>query len=209
MARRRWSRKVTRRFAQQRDNELRAWYQTKIKGYSLDQLIFIDESAANERAGFRRFGWSPIGTHCNHTANFNRQKRWTVLPALSVNGYLNSPLIFQGSVTQELFVWWLRNSVIPQLRPDQVVVMDNASVHHGEPIQQLIKETGLVVIYLPPYSPDYNPIEQTFNVLKAWIRRHIHVAKDFSSFGDFLSYAVEACGEEDDALSHYRDCGYE
>jgi transposase len=100
----------------------------------------------------------------------------------------------------------VKTRVIPYLRPGSVLVLDNASIHRDPSLIQLVESAGFELLYLPPYSPDLNPIEQTFNVLKAWIRRHMDEAPMFSNFGAFLAYAVEqGIG---DVKGHYIASGY-
>jgi transposase len=137
-----------------------------------------------------------------------RSERFRVLPAISVNGYLRNPLVIQGSVTAELFNDWMGSVVIPQCGPDTIFVMDTASIHHTNGLQDVIEQAGMRLEYLPPYSPDLNPIEQSINVLKAWIRRHIDEAGQFLDSGAFLEHAIEEVGSYG-APGWFRDCGYE
>ena len=74
--------------------------------------------------------------------------------------------------------------------------MDNASIHRSDGFRELVNNASMRLEYLPPYSPDLNLIEQSFNVLKAWIRRHIEEARDYQVFGDFLEYAVSEVGKQ-------------
>ena len=102
------------------------------------------------------------------------------MPALTVDGYLPDPLIIQGSITKELFLWWLVNNVIPHLAPDTVIVMDNAAIHHNlDEIEPILKARRLSIAYLPPYSPDYMPIEKTFHLLKHWMRRYARLMPQY------------------------------
>ena len=86
---------------------------------------------------------------------------------------------------------WIQDYVLPQTVPGQILVMDNASIHRDERLEAIVQLYGVSIEYLPPYSPDYNSIELSFNQLKAWIRRHAHEAGAYSSFGDFLAYAIK------------------
>lgn len=157
----------------------------------LRRLVFLDESASNERTGYRKRGWSPVGVDCTDLVTTKWFTRWSVLPALTINGYLPDPLIFQGSITQAMFNWFVAERVLPYLQPGMVIVLDNASIHKDLALKALIEAAGMVLVFLPPYSPELNPIEQTFNTLKAWIRRNAVMAQRFSDYGAFLGYAVE------------------
>ena len=203
-----WSRKIAKKRAQQRNNTLRSHWRAKRLFWQQGQIVFIDESAASPRTGDRKRGWSPVGLPCLDTQRLRREHRWSVLPALTVNGYLSEPLIVQGSVTMALFEEWLADKVLPKLVPGMVMVMDNASIHRSDVVKQLCLNHGIQLEYLPPYSPDLNPIEESFNVLKAWVRRSIQMACIFADFGAFMVYAVEEVGAQD-ASGWYRHCGYE
>jgi transposase len=93
--------------------------------------------------------------------------RYSMLLALTIDGYLAEPLICEGGVTAELFTNWFEAKVILQLAPDAIVILDNAKIHYGAAFKDLYAAYGMRVEYLPPYSPDYNLIEQSFNALKA------------------------------------------
>ena len=80
------------------------------------QLVFLDESACNERTGDRKYGWAPIGRGCEVSRHVKRSERWSVLPALSVNGYL-SYLIYQGLITAEIFELFVEQQVLPHCTP--------------------------------------------------------------------------------------------
>lgn len=167
----------------------------------------VDESAACERTGWRKFGWSLRGAPCFTSAPVKRSERWSILPAITINGYLDGTLIIQGSITAEIFMNWLESTVLPQLEIGMILVMDNASIHRVEGIAELCKRFFVQLEYLPPYSPDYNPIESSFSSLKAWIKRHSDEASHFSDFEDFLWSAVNSLNS-DSAAGWFWHCGY-
>ena len=109
---------------------------------------------------------------------------------MTVNGYLPGTLIIQGAITGEIYSDWLEWTVLPQLAPGSIVVMDNASIHHTKGMRELIESFDCYLEYLPPYSPDFNPIELSFNELKAWIRAHVEEANTYEKFNLFLQKAV-------------------
>ena len=205
-----WSRKKAKEIAKQRSAKARALWRQKQELWQLDRLCFIDESACNERTGCRKRGWSPVGSKCSILRFLERTERWSVLPALTVNGYLPEPLILQGAVDKEVFRWWLVNCVIPHLQPDSIIIMDNASIHHnlGPDIDQILAIRGLRIEYLPPYSPDLNPIETTFATLKAWVKRNIWRLEFFANFGDFMKVAI-ASSVDSGARQYFVNCGYQ
>ena len=205
-----WSRKVAKEIAKQRSAKARAVWRQKQELWQMNKLCCVDKSACNERTGARKRGWSPIGSEVAILKFLSKTERWSVLPALTVNGYLPEPLIIQGSIDKEVFRWWLVNCVIPYLLPECIIIMDNASCHHdlGPDIDQILAVRGLKIEYLPPYSPDFNPIETTFSVLKAWVKRHIWRLEFFANFGDFMKVAV-ASSVDSGARQYFVDCGYQ
>ena len=88
-----------------------------------------------------------------------------------------------------------------------IIIIDNASIHHNLGLDDILLARGLSIEYLPPYSPDFNPIEMTFHTLKTWIQRHNDEIQFFLDFGDFLRMAVErsVSGNIDE---YFRRCGY-
>lgn len=93
-----------------------------------------------------------------------------MLASMSVEG-MGPCLAVEGSTTREVFEAYLEHVLAPTLRPGQVVVMDNLTAHKGERVRELIADKGCELLYLPPYSPDFNPIEEAFAKLKALLRK--------------------------------------
>jgi len=155
--------------------------------------VFLNELAANERTGDRKYGWSPKGTDCGVARPLKRSERWSLLPALLVDGYL-SYIIFQGSITSVIFESFVEEQVLPYCSPypgpRSVLILDNALIYKLAQLRKLCKQHGVKLRFLPLYSPDYNPIEAIFNNIKAWIRRNQRLVKEFKSFNAFLYFAV-------------------
>jgi transposase len=112
----------------------------------------------------------PKGLVCKALRLAKRFKRWSVLLALTIEGYLNY-IVFQGSITADLFVEFVEERVLPCCnlypRPQLVLILDNASIHKDKRLKQLCNEAEVLLLFLPPYSLDFNPIEATFKDLKA------------------------------------------
>jgi len=210
LARARWSRKTVKAWAAQRSAPLRnAWIGIQ-KSWTADQLVFLDESALNERTGDRKYGWAPIGSACEVSRPLKRLERWSVLPALAIDGYI-SYLIIQGSITSAVFEAFVEEQVLPHCSPypgpRSVLILDNASIHKSIRLRELCEEHGVLLKFLPPYSPDFNPIEATFNNIKAWIKKNHRLMQDFASFEAFLHFAIsQAFGTY--AREHFREAGY-
>ena len=187
----RWSRKVASKKAAEQSEPLRRVFQARCQqNYSAEQIVAVDESACNERTGDRKYGWGPIGRSVSLSYSMKRSERWSLLPAMTVDGYLTH-CIFQGAITAEIMVEFLQEDVLPRLTSGyHVLLMDNASIHRSPAIVQLCSDFGIQLEYLPPYSPDYNPIEKTFKVLKSWIKRHYQQQEEWLDFRFFLELAV-------------------
>jgi transposase len=114
--------------------------------------------------------WSPKGERALCSAPRNWGANVTLLASMSANG-MGACLAVEGPTTREVLEAYLKGVLVPSLEPGQVVVMDNLSAHKGSRIRQIIEEGGCELIYLPPYSPDLNPIEEAFAKLKALLRK--------------------------------------
>jgi transposase len=175
--------------------------------YTAEQIVAVDESACNERTGDRKYGWSPVGRSVELVYSMERSERWSLLPAMTVDGYL-SHRIFQGAITAEIMEEFLEKEVLPLLQSGHhVLLMDNASIHRSPRIVQLCKDFGINLEYLPPYSPDYNPIEKSFKVLKSWMKKRSDQQDEWQQFNYFLEYAVQSACYNIDCRAWYRKCG--
>jgi transposase len=126
---------------------------------------------------------------------------------MTCRGYLPGTLIYQGAITAEIFMDWLEYTVLPQLEPGTVLVMDNASIHRVHGIEELMERFNVFLEYLPPYSPDFNPIETSFAALKRWIRRHASTIPEYEDFDEFLKVAIESL-DSSKALNWFWHSGY-
>jgi transposase len=160
--------------ASQRNPELRSWHVLRIADFGAEMLVYCDESGLDKRDGARRTGWSPRGVAARSKSAFRRGKRFHLLPAITIDGLLDV-LVYEGHTETEGFLAWLRLRLLPKMNrfpaPNSVLVMDNASWHRDKRTRTLCAEFGVLLIYLPPYSPDLNPIEAYFSDLKALVRR--------------------------------------
>lgn len=117
--------------------------------------------------------------------------------------------IYQGSYNTERFNEFVEHHVLPKCEPGYtVLVIDNCNIHRSPRLKELCAEANVQLAFLPPYSPDLNPIEQTFHALKMWIRRNrelITSERYIGNFEAFLYLAVESFMEGKDARGYYRD----
>lgn len=138
-------------------------------GWASGRLVFIDETGLNTQMA-RRYGRSLRQRRCVAAVPHGHWKSSTLIAALRVDG-LVAPFLIDGAVNAEVFTAYLTQVLCPELRQDDLVVLDNLSSHKGAAVARLIEATGATVRYLPPYSPDLNPIEMAFAKLKAHLRQ--------------------------------------
>jgi transposase len=131
-------------------------------------VVFIDETWAKTNMT-RRYGRSPLGTRLLEKTPCGRWQTTTFLGALRVQGFV-APLTVDGAINGALFRAWVEQHLAPTLSPGDVVVMDNLSSHKVCGVREAIEATGAQLRYLPPYSPDLNPIELAFSKLKKLLR---------------------------------------
>lgn len=155
--------------ALQRDDFLRSQFALEVSIYTQDMFIFLDETGSDKRNSVRRYGYSLRGKPMVCEKLLVRGKRVSAIAFMSVHGILDCKT-FTGSVDGELFYNFAQTSLLPHLmpfngtNPHSIVVMDNCSIHHVDETVKMIQEVGALVLFLPPYSPDYNPIEEASKV---------------------------------------------
>jgi len=134
-----------------------------------EKLVFIDETWASTNMS-RRYGRAPRGERLRAAIPHGHWKTTTFVAGLRLEGVV-APLVFDGPINAQVFEAWVEQFLVPTLRPADVVVMDNLSSHKGPQVRALIEAAGATLRYLPPYSPDFNPIEMMFSKLKALLRK--------------------------------------
>ncbi len=135
---------------------------------SLDarSLVFVDEMGTNISLS-PIYGWAKKGERARCALPRNRGKNTTLLSSMSMEG-MGPSLAVEGATNGEVFETYVERVLAPTLRKGQVVVMDNLSAHKGERVRELIEGRGCELLYLPSYSPDFNPIEEAFSKIQ-WV----------------------------------------
>jgi len=133
------------------------------------RLVFIDETWAKTNMT-RAYGRAPRGQRLVAKVPHGRWRTLTFLAALRHNR-LEAPCVFDGPINGELFLTYVEQVLVPTLRPGDIVVLDNLGSHKGKVVRQAIRAAGAKLFFLPPYSPDLNPIEQVFAKLKTLLRK--------------------------------------
>jgi transposase len=156
--------------ASERDEFLRAAWRALVSG-RLDgrRFVFVDECSTNTSLS-PIYGWSRRGRRVRFEAPRNWGANVTLLSSMSSEG-MGPSLAVEGATTKAVFEAYAGRVLAPSLSPRQIVVMDNLSAHKGERVRELIECRGCELLYLPPYSPDLNPIEEAFAKLKASLRK--------------------------------------
>ena len=135
---------------------------------SADRLVFVDESGANTQMT-RRYGRSPIGQRLVCAVPQGHYQTTTLVAAVRLKGP-QAPWLFEGAMDGALFLAWVKQGLVPALQPGDVVVMDNLATHKVAGVREAIEGAGARLEYLPPYSPDFNPIEPMWSKVKQGIR---------------------------------------
>jgi transposase len=207
-----WTKKAARQISREQNADLRDYYLYNLSPYASYQLVFVDESGCDKRAGFRRTGWSPVGVTPVQISQFHRDQRYQILPAYAQDGIVLSR-VFQGSTDASVFEDFIEQLLQHCNRwpgPKSVLIMDNASFHCTERIKQMCSDAGVKLMYLPPYSPDLNPIEELFAELKQFIKRTWNEYEDHreQGFDAFLEWCVNVVGSMvQSAEGHFRHAG--
>ena len=134
-----------------------------------ERLIFIDESGLSTKMARLR-GWAARGERCRAAIPHGHWKTITFVGGLTLAGFV-APMLLDGPMDGESFLAWVEQMLAPTLRPGDIVVMDNLAAHKVAGVRQAIEACGAELHYLPPYSPDLNPIENAFAKLKAHVRK--------------------------------------
>jgi transposase len=149
-------------------------------------LVFLDETGATT-AMARLYGWGPRGERVVGTVPHGHWRTTPCVAALRQTG-LTAPMVTEGPMTGELFLGYVREFLCPTLSPGDIVIWDNLSSHQVAGVREAIEARGAFLKPLPPYSPDFNPIEQAFSKFKARLRQAAQrtVEALWKTFGEVL-----------------------
>jgi len=165
--------------------------------------VFVDEMGTHTSLA-PLYGYSPRGQRAFFKLPRNRGTNTTLLSSMSLEG-MGPSMAIEGSTTKEVFEAYIKHFLSPTLREGQVVVMDNLSAHKGERVRKLIEERGCELLYLPPYSPDLNPIEEAFSKVKRLLRGF--GARTKEALVEAIGKALDVVGASD-ARGFFTHCGY-
>lgn len=166
-------------------------------------LVFVDETGTN-LSMTRTYARSEKGKRANSVKPVSKGKLLTLIGAVSLEGMIASMTV-EGGTKKETFITYLSEILIPELKPGNVVIMDNLSAHKSDRVKELIESVGAKLLYLPRYSPDLSPIELCWSKLKSYLKKK--AARNIELLQQFISEALELI-TLDNIKSYYSHCGY-
>jgi transposase len=171
---------------------------------ALERLVFVDETSLNTKL-VKTTGWAPVGERLIDYAPFGHWNTQTFIAALRHDG-LTAPWVLTGAMNRKRFNTYVETQLIPTLQRGDVVILDNLSSHKSPEAARMMKDIGAWFLFLPPYSPDLNPIEMAFAKLKALIRKH--AARTYDQLWKAVGAVCELFPEEE-CLNFLKAAGYE
>lgn len=189
--------------ASERNPEARAAWKEQLKHLDARKLVVIDECGSN-------IGLTPLyaralkGERASGSVPRNRGKNTTLIAAPGWSG-MGESMILEGSANAVAFEQYVEEILAPSLTAGQIVIMDNLAAHKGKKVEHLIEAKGCQLLFLPGYSPDFSPIEETFSKLKAYLRRV--GARTREALQEAICQALLTVTAQD-AQGWFRHCGY-
>jgi len=171
LARHGFTRKKIQKVAKQRCIALRAEFMAWMSLYSRNFLVWVDETGSDHRDHARKYGYAIRGQYPVYHRLLDRGPRVSAIAAMCTDGVIAVDL-HRGSVNSDVFLDFIRGSLIPNMQQfdgvsgRSIVILDNCSIHHVPEVLEHFREAGIVVVFLPPYSPDLSPIEEPFSCIK-------------------------------------------
>ena len=168
-----------------------------------NRLVFLDESGAKSNLT-RLWGRAPVGQRLVAKIPHGHWQTSTIISAIRLAGPF-APAVFDGPADADTFRAYVQQVLSPRLRPGEIVVMDNLSAHKAPGIESAIRAVGASVLYLPPYSPDFNPIEAMWSKVKSHLRSA--AARTFEAICDAVADALTHV-TTNDCQGFFQNCGY-
>ncbi len=189
--------------ASERDEQARSVWRDRVKLLDPKKLVFVDESGTNIALA-PLYARAPKGERAYGKTPRNWGKNITLIAALCAEG-VGATMSFEGATDGAAFETYVEHFLVPILKEGQVVVMDNLQVHKSLRVRELIEGAGASVLFLPPYSPDFSPIEQAFSKIKNIVRKA--QARTHEALVEALGRALVTVSRRD-ALGWFEHCGY-
>jgi transposase len=170
---------------------------------TLERMAFIDETSVKTNM-VKTTGWAPVGARLPDHAPFGHWRTQTFVAALR-HDRLDAPWVIDGAMNREWFERYVNTQLVPTLRRGDVVILDNLSSHKSPRAADALREIGAWVLFLPPYSPDLNPIEMAFSKLKALIRKA--AARTYDELWAAVGRVCDLFTEEE-CFNYFKAAGY-
>lgn len=189
--------------AAERNNYKRGWFRRRARRLRQRRFIFVDETAVNT-AMTRRYGRAPRGERAHDSAPRNYGTHTSIIGAMGLRG-LVAALAVEGAVDAQVFNAYAEQVLGPRLRRGDVVVLDNLTAHRASRIKEVAEARGAQVLWLAPYSPDFNPIEQCWSKIKTYLRGA--KARTREQLEEALTAALGLVTKSD-IRGWFKHCGY-
>jgi len=181
----------------------RARWKKEAPDLDLQSLVFLDETGAKTNMT-RRYGRASVGQRAGDHVPCGHWNTTTLIAAVRTSGPF-APMLLDGATNGDAFLTWVRQVMVPSLRAGDIVVMDNLSSHKSNAVREAIEGAGARLLYLPPYSPDLNPIEKMWSKMKTFLRGA--KARTYDELIDAVKNALEKITTSD-IENWFRHCGY-
>jgi transposase len=180
-----------------------AWFERQLD-FNPEKLVFIDETGATTKMA-RLSGRAPRGKRCRAAVPHGHWKTTTLTAGLRIGG-LAAPMILDGPMDGDAFRAYVAQVLVPELESGDVVVMDNLPAHRVRGVREAVEAAGATLLYLPSYSPDFNPIEMAFAKIKAFLRAA--AARTIPDLWDALKNALDAF-PPNECRNYFAAAGYD
>lgn len=181
----------------------RALWREAQAGLDPTRLVFIDETWVSTNM-VRRYGRAPRGQRLIARVPHGHWKTTTFLAALRCDA-ITAPCVIDGPINGELFLAYVEQFLAPSLKPGDIVILDNLGSHKSEAARRAIEAAGATLLFLPPYSPDLNPIEQVFAKLKALLRQT--AARSIPALWNAVGQRLR-CFTANECANYFANAGY-
>ena len=178
------------------------WH-ASLKEFPVDKLIFVDESHASTSMARLR-GWGLRGQRVIGSIPHGHYKTQTMLSGVRLSGPV-APFVFDGALDGEVFRVWVEKILLPELDSGDIVILDNLSSHKTSAAREMIEAAGCQLLFLPPYSPDYNPIENMWSKIKEYLRTF--AARELEALYEAVAVAFSQVTPQD-CNGFFRHCGH-
>ncbi len=168
------------------------------------RLVFVDEMGSNITLA-PLYAYAPKGERAYCSVPYNRGKNTTLIASMTLDEGMGECMVIEGSATGAVFEGYMESFLAPTLKEGQIVIMDNLKAHKGERVRELIEAKGCEELFLPPYSPDLNPIEEAFSKIKDILREA--GARTREALWEAISEAISKVTAQD-ARGFFGHCGY-